>query len=261
MRQKEEYKTCISNTDKYIKESIDILYEDNHLLVVIKPSNMLTQGDDSKDENILDILKEYIRIKENKKGYAFLGMVQRLDRPTSGIMVFAKTSKAASRLSKEIREKNLEKRYLTIVSGIMPGKINEKKYIENYLLKDHDKNKSYVINKKEAEDKGAKKSKMEYKIIARDEIEKTTLLEINLITGRSHQIRASLKEMGFPVLGDVKYAKYFKYGKKTDKLALFTYYLKFKHPTKDLDLEFKYTPFKENNLFNKYKMDILEKVY
>lgn len=262
MREKEEYKTCLSNTNSYIKKSIEILYEDNHILVVIKPSNLLSQGDETKDENLLDILKEYIRIKENKKGDAFLAMVQRLDRPTSGIMVFAKTSKAASRISKEIRERRFEKKYLAITDGIISGKLRQTKVIENYLLKDNDKNKSVVLSEKEGKSNiDAKKAKLEYRIIANNDIENTSLLEIKLLTGRSHQIRASFGKLGSPLKSDVKYAKYFKYGKMTQNLALFSYYLKFKHPTKDIDLEFKYVPFKENNIFNSYKNDILELIY
>lgn len=257
-REKIEYKTAISNTNEYINENIEILYEDNYLLVVVKPNNMLSQGDDTKDKNILDILKEYIRIKENKKGDAFLAMVQRLDRPTSGIMVFAKTSKAASRLSKEIREKRFEKKYIALAEGYIDGLLRKEINIENYILKDHEKNISKVAKNAE-EKKDAKKSIMKYKILARHE--KSTLLDIKLITGRSHQIRVTLSSLGHPVLGDVKYAKYFKFGKKTENLALFSYFLKFKHPTKDIDLEFKYVPFKENNLFNEYKDEILELIY
>lgn len=257
-RKVEEYKVAVANTNVYIKENIEILYEDNHLLVVVKPKGMLSQGDDTKDKNLLDILKEYIRIKESKKGDAFLGLVQRLDRPTSGIMVFAKTSKAASRISKEIRERKLKKKYIAVLDGYLEGRINIENKVKNYMVKDHEKNMSKKASKK---DVNAKEAKLIYKILGRSEIEKTTLVEVNLLTGRSHQIRFTFSDMGHPIIGDIKYAKHFKYGKKTDNLGLFAYYLKFKHPTKDIDLEFKYAPFKETNIFNKYKDEILELIY
>lgn len=255
--EKEKYNMVIDNTSKYINANIDIIYEDNHLLVVVKPKNLLSQGDDTKDPNILDILKEYIRVKYQKKGEAYLGLVQRLDRPTSGIMVFAKTSKAASRISEEIRKKKLHKRYLAVVDGEISGKLKQTKKIENHIVKDVKNNKAIVVKKDE--NKGAKKCIMEYKIIERRDY--TSLLDINLITGRSHQIRTSLSSIDSPIIGDVKYAKYFKYGKKTNDLGLFAYYLGFKHPTKDVFLEFLIPPFDYSDIFNIYKDEILELIY
>lgn len=255
--EKEKYSVVIDNTSKYIKENIDIIYEDNHLLVVVKPKNLLSQGDDTKDPNILDILKEYIRVKYNKKGEAYLGLVQRLDRPTAGIMVFAKTSKSASRISEEIRNKKLKKRYLAVTDGVMDGKLKDIKKIENHIIKDSKNNKSIVVDKTDAKD--AKKSVMEYRIIEKGE--DSTLLDINLITGRSHQIRTSLSNIDHPIVGDVKYAKYFKFGKKTKDLGLFAYYLGFKHPTKDVFLEFVIPPFEYNDVFTNYKDSILELIY
>lgn len=218
-------------------QKINIIYEDNHLLVVEKPANMPVCEDSSKDYDLLSYLKEYIKVKYNKPGNVYLGLVHRLDRPVSGIMVFAKTSKAASRLSDQVREHKLEKVYY----AVLEGKIKDTDELVDYLVKDSKKNMSFVASK----DKG-KLAKLKYRLISYKE--GFSLVEIHLETGRSHQIRVQFASRGFPLVGDSKYNP--NSDNKTN-IALFAKKLSFYHPvTKEklsfeLDLPKKY-PF---NLF------------
>ena len=204
---------------------INIIYEDNHLLVVEKPINVPTQEDNSKDEDLLNILKKYLKDKYNKPGNVYLGLIHRLDRPVGGVMVFAKTSKAASRLSNEIRLNNVEKRYMALVHN----HTKEKDVLVDKLLKDEKTNTSYV-------DENGKLSKLEYNLI--EYRGDKSLLDINLITGRHHQIRAQLSSRGYPIYGDQKYG----IDKAGIQIHLWAYKLKFKHPTKDEIMEFVYYP-------------------
>ena len=140
---------------------LDILYEDNHIIVVFKPAGILSQADKSGDVDMLTIIKKYIKEKYNKPGNVYLGLVHRLDRMVGGVMVFAKTSKAASRISEYIRQKNVKKRYLAVVNGILP--VSDKKIeLRNYLLKNERLNMSKVVNK---DTKGSKEAILEYKVI------------------------------------------------------------------------------------------------
>src|SRR5690625_1465024 len=160
---------------------IPILYEDNHLLVVEKPVNIPVQGDKSGDQDLLTWLKEDIKVRYNKPGNVFLGLVHRLDRPVGGVMVFAKTSKAASRLSKTIQQGEFERSYLTVVRGI-PN--NNKERLIHYLLKDRKKNIVYSVSKNH---KSGKKAILDYEVV--DSKDGLSLLKVRLHTGRSHQIR------------------------------------------------------------------------
>jgi len=169
-----------------------ILYEDNHLLVVNKPAGMLTQGDKSGDINLLDMGKQYIKDKYNKPGNVFLGLVHRLDRPTSGVMVFARTSKAASRLSRYFRKHRIEKVYLALVEGIPP---DEGSYID--FIK-RDSVAGYVSDNPED-----KKAGLEFRRLKT--CGNISLVEIHLLTGRHHQIRIQFSHRGFPVVGDRRY--------------------------------------------------------
>ena len=173
---------------------INIIYEDNHLLVVEKPVNIPVQEDSSKDIDMITILKNYRKQNENKPNEAYIGLIHRLDRPVGGIMVFAKTSKAASRLSNQIREKTFHKTYLAVVEGHLP----KEDILEDYLIKNNKTNISTITTK----EKG-KYSCLEYKVIK----EKTnlSLIKINLITGRPHQIRVQFSSRNHPLLGDSKY--------------------------------------------------------
>lgn len=195
---------------------INILYEDNHLLVVEKPVNMPVCEDKSLDLDLLSTLKRYIKIKYNKPGEVYLGLVHRLDRPVGGVMVFAKTSKAAGRLSKQVVEHQLEKTYLAVVCGKTPDSGN----CFDYLVKDGKKNQSYVTDKEHG-----KEAKLSYKRLGYQG--GFSLVEIHLETGRSHQIRVQFAARGFPLVGDAKYNR--NHDGKTN-VALFAKRLSFQHP-------------------------------
>lgn len=195
-------------------QMIKILYEDNHLLVVLKPINMPVCSDSSKDLDLLSYLKQYLKEKYNKPGNVYLGLVHRLDRPVSGIMVFAKTSKAASRLSEQVRTNKLQKKYKAILCGNIKGN----GVLKDKLLKDNNKNMVFV-------DEKGKESVLEYNVV--NNINNLSLVDINLITGRSHQIRVQFSSRGLPLYGDQKYNKKAVVG---EQIALFSYYLSFEHP-------------------------------
>lgn len=206
---------------------INILYEDNHLLVVIKPANIPVCPDSSNDLDLLSILKDYIKNKYNKPGNVYLGLVHRLDRPVSGIMVFAKTSKAAERLTKQINNKEFFKTYYAIVEG-NTDKVGR---FEDYLSKDEKTNTSYISNSK-----NGKLSILEYKTIK--SVNNLSLVKINLLTGRHHQIRVQFSSRNHPLYGDHKYNKKFINDKK-ENIALIAKELSFYHPTTKELLNFK----------------------
>lgn len=203
---------------------INVIYEDNHLLVVEKPINIPVCEDESGDLDLLSILKNYLKIKYNKPGNVYLGLVHRLDRPVGGVMVFAKTSKAASRLSKQVSDHTLKKIYYAVVCG----KVKDKDTLVDYLYKDTSKNISYVVDK----NKG-KESILNYKLVSYKD--NYSLVEINLKTGRSHQIRVQFSSRGFPLVGDAKYNK--NHDGKTN-VALFAKRLEFIHPVSKEKLSF-----------------------
>lgn len=229
-------------------DELNVVYEDNHIIVVIKPQNIPTQEDESHDKDLLTMVKEYIKVKENKPGNVFVGLVHRLDRPTGGIMVFAKTSKAASRLTQEMHTGDFKKRYLTVVVG----KPREKRAkLVNYLLKNARTNTVQVVPELTT---NAKRAELDYMVL--DEKEKVSLLDVNLATGRSHQIRVQLKNIGCPVYGDVKYG-----GDKLAKghnLALWAYELKFVHPTTKENMTFKCYPPEDITPWNVFNLDIVK---
>lgn len=222
---------------------LNILYEDNHIIVVIKPVGIPVQQDKTGDLDMLTIIKDYLKEKYNKPGNVYLGLVHRLDRMVGGVMVFAKTSKAASRLSEYIRQKNVKKRYMAIVNGTLPVKGTSIK-LENYLVKNERLNMSRVVNK---DVKNAKLATLEY--IAKKNFtykdKKYTLVDIDLHTGRHHQIRVQFANINTPLYGDIKYGQ--KINKVGQNLALWSYYLSFFHPTKDEYLEFEYKPYEDIN--------------
>lgn len=202
-----------------------ILYEDNHIIVVVKECNVPVQEDSSKDIDILTMIKRYLKEKYNKPGNVYLGLVHRLDRPVGGVMVFAKTSKAASRLSNEIRLGKVEKKYIALVHN----KTKDKDILKDKLIKDEKTHMSYV------NDLG-KESILEYNLL--NYKNNMSLLEINLITGRHHQIRVQLSHHGYPIYGDQKYG----IDKEGIQIHLWAYKLKFKHPVKDEIMDFTYYP-------------------
>ena len=179
------------------KDTLEILFEDNHLLIVNKKSVDIVQADKTGDKPLSEVVKEYIKEKYNKPGDVFLGVIHRLDRPTSGIIIFARTSKALERLNKMLRERNVSKTYWAVIKN---NPKNTKDTLIHFLKKNPKNNKSTVF-KKEAE--GSKKAILHYTIIKN--LKNYSLLEIDLETGRHHQIRAQLSFIGSPIKGDLKY--------------------------------------------------------
>lgn len=209
------------------KQQLKVVYEDNHLLVVVKPQNILSQADSTNDEDMLTLCKQYIKEKNNKPGEVFVGLVHRLDRPTGGLMVFAKTSKCASRLSEQIRNGEFIKEYLTVVLN-KPREESAK--LTHYLKKDEINNVVRVVPMLES---GAKKCELVYKTLQYND--KLSLLNVRLLTGRSHQIRVQMSTIGNAVFGDVKYKGDIVKGYN---LALWAYKLSFIHPTTKKVLNF-----------------------
>lgn len=199
---------------------MNVIYEDNHLLVVQKPYGVPSQADDSRDEDMLSLCKAYVGEKYGKPGNVYLGLVHRLDRPTSGVMVFARTSKAAARLSAQIREGVFEKTYLAVLTAPPPENQGS---LWHYLKKNEHTHTAHVT---EACASGAKKAGLEYTLLGQKD--GLYLVQIGLITGRFHQIRAQFAAMGAAVYGDMKYGPC----RIKAPLALFAKQICFNHPTK-----------------------------
>lgn len=211
---------------------LKILYEDNHIIVAEKPPNIPSQSDKTEDEDMLTIIKQYIKEKYNKTGNVYLGLVHRLDRPVGGVMIFAKTSKAASRLSEQVRNKTFKKEYLAIVDG----KIDQQKGIlEDYLLKNQANNISKVVKENT---KNAKYAKLEYEVLKYNEEINLSLLKVLLHTGRHHQIRVQLSHFGHSICGDQKYGT----RGRGKQIALWAYQLTIEHPITKEKLSFRDLP-------------------
>ena len=226
-------------------EELTILHEDNHIIVVLKPQNVPTCEDSSKDKDMLTMIKEYIKETYDKQGNVYLGLVHRLDRPTGGVMVFAKSSKAASRLSEQMREGDFEKRYYATLVGVPR---EEKATLTHYMKKNAVNNMVYVC---EPTVDGAKFAELDYQVL--ESVNGLSLADVRLHTGRSHQIRVQMNAIGCPVYGDMRYG-----GEKAKKvyLALWAYYLAFTHPISKERMVFRVQPPKDNtpwNLFNTEK--------
>lgn len=215
---------------------INIVFEDNHLLVVEKPINIPVQSDISGDLDFLTMLKKYIKEKYNKPGNVYLGLVHRLDRPVGGIMVFAKTSKAASRLSDQIKSHKLKKQYY----AILEGKAKEQDNLRDFLLKDSKNNITRV-------DKKGKEAILDYELVSYKE--NLSLVKIDLKTGRSHQIRVQFSSRNLPLFGDQKYNSKAVVGQQ---VALFAKKIGFFHPITNNFLEF------ELDLPNKYPFNLFK---
>jgi 23S rRNA pseudouridine1911/1915/1917 synthase len=211
---------------------IKIIFEDNHLLVVEKPANMLTQSDSSGDLDLLSYLKNDLKIRYQKPGNVYLWLIHRLDRPVGGLMVFAKTSKAASRLSAQIREGGFGKYYFAVVRGYLA---TVQSRLTNYLIKDSGRNIVSVVSKPIP---GSKEAILDYWVVGKRE--RLSLLKIALGTGRPHQIRVQLAAIGHPLYGDQKYGSTI--NRPGERLALFSFKLQFQHPTTKEYLEFKASP-------------------
>lgn len=202
---------------------IHILYEDNHVIAAIKPPNILSQADSSGDTDMLTLIKGYLKEKYSKPFDVYLGLVHRLDRPASGVMIFARTSKAASRLSSEIRNGRMQKTYFAVTSKIPPQDEGD---LSGYI-KRLDGGNSKMCAK---DDEDAKAAHLKYSVV--DKRNDMALIKVDLLTGRHHQIRVQLASIGCPLVGDMRYGT----GEK-NQLALFCSQLIIKHPTKDEMLE------------------------
>ena len=211
--------------DGSLMNKLNVLYEDNHIIVVVKPFNVLSQGDSTGDISIMDMIKEYIKVKYNKPGNVYLGLVHRLDRPVGGIMVFARTSKAASRLCKDFNEHKIVKNYLAIVHGKVD---NNGEFIDK-IEKGKD-GKSFVSS-------NGKEAILDYELIEYNKENDCSLVSISLKTGRHHQIRVQFSSRGHYLLGDQRYGV-----QDNKQISLFSYYLSFTHPVTKEIMEFKVNP-------------------
>jgi len=202
------------------KENLQVLFEDNHIVIVNKRAGDISQGDKTGDKPLSDVVKAYIKEKYNKPGDVFLGVVHRLDRPTSGVIIFARTSKALERLNKMLRDKTIKKTYWAVVKN-QPTK--EQDTLTNFLKKNPKNNKSTAYSK---EIDGSKKAILHYKTIKK--LDNYSLLEIDLETGRHHQIRCQLSAIGSPIKGDLKYG--FNRSNKDGSIHLHARRINFIHP-------------------------------
>lgn len=220
-----------------------IVYEDNHILIINKLPGEIVQGDKTGDMPLSEKLKNYIKERDNKPGNVFMGVIHRLDRPVSGLVIFAKTSKGLSRFNEMIREKDLQKTYWAVVKN-KPTKTED--YLIHYLLKNE------KLNKSKAHEKPVKdglKSELIYKYIKSSDT--YHLLEIKLLTGRHHQIRAQLSAIGCPIKGDLKYG--FDRTNKDGSIHLHAYQLQFMHPVKKEEVIVKAAPLMNDPVWNYFK--------
>ena len=217
---------------------LEILYEDNHIIVVVKPVNILSQADSTNDIDMLTLVKDYIKKKYNKPGNVYLGLVHRLDRPVGGVMVFAKTSKAASRLSDQVRTHILKKTYIAVVTGLFEKKEG---ILKNYIVKQNDNSSVISVNKE------GKYSELTYEVLEENIKEKLSLVKVNLKTGRHHQIRVQFANIGHYLYGDQRYGVQDK-----NQIALYAYKLEFTHPVKKETMVFKKPP-EENGIWKVFK--------
>lgn len=203
-------------------KTLEVLFEDNHLLIVNKPAGILSQGDETGDKTIMDIAKQYIKEKYNKPGEVFLGCVHRLDRPVSGLMVLARTSKALSRLNQQFKNKQVQKTYWAVVD-YRPDPVSGE--LKHFLIKDNRKNISKALPQPK---KGAKEAVLKYKLI--QNLNKKYLIEVLPLTGRPHQIRVQIASLGCPISGDLKYGS--ELARPDGNIMLHAYQISFQHPVR-----------------------------
>ena len=203
-----------------IKRTMEVVYEDNHVIIVNKQSGEIVQGDKTGDRPLSDIVKDYIKEKYQKPGEVFLGVVHRLDRPVSGLVVFARTSKALTRLNKMFAEGQVHKTYWALVQGC-PEK--EEDLLTHWLTRNEQQNKSYAYQR---EVPRSKKAQLEYRVLSRGD--NYSLVEVQLMTGRHHQIRCQLSAIGCPIKGDLKYGA--KRSNADGSISLQSHRVEFVHP-------------------------------
>ncbi len=221
-----------------------VIYEDNHIIIVNKSASEIVQGDKTGDKPLSDIVKEYLKTKYNKPGNVFVGVPHRLDRPVSGIVVLAKTSKALARLNEMFRNGDVKKTYWAIVKNC-PKKDEE--ILENYLVRNEKQNKSYAYDK---EVPNSKKAILHYKLIGHSQ--NYYLLEVDLMTGRHHQIRCQLAKMGCPIKGDLKYGS--QRSNPDGSICLHARRVRFIHPVSKIEIDIT-APTPDDNLWNGFDID------
>ena len=220
-----------SSTDSKLKKS-EILFEDNHLIIINKKPGILVQGDITGDISLIEVTKDYIKNKYKKKGNVFLGLVNRIDRPTSGIVIFAKTSKALSRMNEILRNREIQKIYWLIISNKFASNNGK---IEGWFRKNSKQNKSYFF---ESQATNSKFGSLSYKKLKT--LDNYCLVEVELITGRHHQIRCSFSELGYPIQGDLKYGS--KRSNKDGGIYLHSREIYFTHPVTKEEINVKARP-------------------
>lgn len=245
----EDVKEIKSMQDIEKKFGFSILYEDNHIIVVLKPQNVASCPDESKDDNLLDMVKRYVKEVYNKPGNVYIGLVHRLDRPTGGVMVYAKTSKAAARLSDGLQHGDFEKKYLTVLCGTFE---TERGTLTDYLKKNTVNNMVYICTQG---DEGARPASLDYKVL--ETKDKYTLAEVKLHTGRSHQIRVQMAGAAHPVFGDMRYGGP---SAQKGKLALWAYSLSFTHPVLKERMRFVALPPEEESPWKNFDLSVLGKM-
>lgn len=224
---------------------MQVVYEDNHIIIVNKQSGEIVQGDKTGDRPLSDIVKQYIKEKYQKPGEVFLGVVHRLDRPVSGLVVFARTSKALTRLNKMFAEGEVHKTYWAIVKN-MPEQ--PEGTLTHWLVRNEKQNKSYAFT---TEKPNAKKAILKYKVIGRSD--NYTLLEVNLMTGRHHQIRCQLAAMGCPIKGDLKYGA--PRSNPDGSISLMSRHVEFTHPVSKLQIAVE-APLPEDSLWQSFQTSL-----
>ena len=230
-----------NSTDPVLLLQDRILYEDNHLLIVNKRAGEIVQGDQTGDKPLLELVRDYIRVKGNKPGNVFCGLVHRIDRPVSGAVIYAKTSKALSRMNEMVKNRKIRKIYWAIVEGNLPKKQDT---LAHFISKNERLNKSFVSLE---EKNGWQKAELSYAVMGASE--RYSLLEIELHTGRHHQIRAQLSAIGHPIKGDLKYGA--KRSNEDGSISLHAHQLLFEHPVSHQVIDVVAEPF--SSLFAKLK--------
>lgn len=228
-----------NNTDEPILTEDRVLYEDNHLIIVNKRAKEPVQADVSGDKALQDMVRDYIRVKKQKTGNVFCGLVHRIDRPVSGAVILTKTSKALSRMIQIVKDRNIDKIYWAIVEGCpdpMQGKL------VNYLIKNEAKNRTTVYDE---EHEGCQRAELDYEVLVKTD--RYSLVEVKLMTGRHHQIRAQLSHIGCPIKGDLKYGA--RRSNEDGSISLHARRLRFEHPVSHIIIDVVAPPF--NPLFEK----------